>query len=407
MITPTAPAGQNGAPRVLYYSPFASASGYGRAACDYAACMVKAGIDLKIQALEDDVDTDNLDARYQWLVPYATREDDFQPTHVIVHTIPQYCHEFVTSDLDPARIWGPGVKKIALTTWETNKLPAEAVASLNGSFDLVITPSTWNDTVFRNYGVTKTEVVYHSFDPDFWYDPPFWNKSMTPYVFYSIAEWNERKNVVGLLKAYYATFRADDNVRLVIACKAFHKESVDDLALATGFDQVPRVEWVGMHPNRLDEKGLVALHRRGHCYVSLARGEGWGLGAFEAALLGNHVIYSDYSGHQTFMRYTHKRSAIRCMQTPVVDAKLEKDVECAGLKIPKTADVPGFGFAADQFWAEPDLSQAMEAMRAAYEMRHGCDAGTFQDMETVRKMFTAKFSYEAVGATLRKLLEEL
>lgn len=394
--------------KIKYYCPFGATSGYGRAAHDYAACLVRAGVELQIVPLHDVQNEDDIEPRYRWLVPYAEKEIT-DPTHVIVHTIPQYAHEFVTTDLAPAK----GVKKIALTTWETSKLPEVAVDRLNEHFDLTLVPSQWNEDVFRSSGVRETATAFHSFDPNWWYNPPFWNKGLDTYDFYSISEWNDRKNIVGLLKAYYSAFgnssTAVEKVRLTIVCRAYHQESVTALERAMNMESLPRVDWIGQVLNgqqRLSEGDLRILHQSAHCYVSLARGEGWGLPAFEAAFMGNHVIYPDHSGHQTFMHYTTKRSPIRTMETPVVDAKLEEPVSFAGLHCPATAKVPGFGFAGDQTWAEPDLEMAIAAMRDAFDRRAGADGGGIHD-EPIRDKYRRKFSYEAVGAQMKKILEDL
>ncbi|MGH8800225.1 MAG: glycosyltransferase, partial [Casimicrobiaceae bacterium] len=43
------------------------------------------------------------------------------------------------------------------------------------------------------------------------------------------------------------------------------------------------------------------LHAVGDCYVSLTRGEGWGLGAYDAATLGKPVIITGWGGHLDYL----------------------------------------------------------------------------------------------------------
>jgi hypothetical protein len=43
------------------------------------------------------------------------------------------------------------------------------------------------------------------------------------------------------------------------------------------------------------------LHAIGDCFVSVTRGEGWGLGPFDAATLGNPVIITGWGGHLDFL----------------------------------------------------------------------------------------------------------
>jgi glycosyltransferase involved in cell wall biosynthesis len=44
-----------------------------------------------------------------------------------------------------------------------------------------------------------------------------------------------------------------------------------------------------------------ALHTQGDCFVSLSRGEGWGLGAFDAGTNGNPVIVTGWGGTVEFL----------------------------------------------------------------------------------------------------------
>jgi hypothetical protein len=45
-----------------------------------------------------------------------------------------------------------------------------------------------------------------------------------------------------------------------------------------------------------------AVHATGDCYVSLSHGEGWGMGAFDAATLGKPVLIAPYGGPADYLR---------------------------------------------------------------------------------------------------------
>jgi glycosyltransferase involved in cell wall biosynthesis len=51
----------------------------------------------------------------------------------------------------------------------------------------------------------------------------------------------------------------------------------------------------------LSDGEMLALHETGDCFVSLARTEGWGLGAFEAARLGRPVVMTSYGGQRDYL----------------------------------------------------------------------------------------------------------
>ena len=51
---------------------------------------------------------------------------------------------------------------------------------------------------------------------------------------------------------------------------------------------------------------IAGLHTRGDCYVTLAHGEGWGIGAFDATAYGNPVVATGWGG---FLEYLDDESA--------------------------------------------------------------------------------------------------
>jgi hypothetical protein len=68
--------------------------------------------------------------------------------------------------------------------------------------------------------------------------------------------------------------------------------------ILAGRPNPPRVE-LRTTPMSLAE--IDALHRTSHCFVSLTRGEGWGLGAFDAAARGNPVVTTGWGGTLEFL----------------------------------------------------------------------------------------------------------
>ncbi len=61
---------------------------------------------------------------------------------------------------------------------------------------------------------------------------------------------------------------------------------------------MPDIELSTRH---LDRAGIDGLHARGDCFVSLSRGEGWGLGAFDAAAAANPVVVTRWGGSLDFL----------------------------------------------------------------------------------------------------------
>ena len=137
------------------------------------------------------------------------------------------------------------------------------------------------------------------------------------YVFYVIGTWTSRKAIASLITAYLAAFTKHDAVTLVIhtgpedriAGRAFGlsgegsrpAEASTWFALArllAGRADPPRIV---LSTRRPSPAGVRELHAGGNCFVTLSRGEGWGLGAFDAGAAGNPAILTGWGGSQDYL----------------------------------------------------------------------------------------------------------
>jgi glycosyltransferase involved in cell wall biosynthesis len=210
-----------------------------------------------------------------------------------------------------------GRRLVAYTTWETDRLAPELVNLLE-RYQLVLVPSRFNRDTFVSSGVTvPVRVVPHIAPKVPTRAAPVDPAPAPPFVFYVIATWSTRKAILDAVNAFAAAFGADDDVVLVI-----HTTPEDHIArarLARGAEPWSRhgdKSWFTLaralagrpDPPRivlstrwLDRTGVEALHARGDCYMSLSRGEGWGLGAFDAGAHGNPVLITGWGGTLDFL----------------------------------------------------------------------------------------------------------
>jgi len=230
--------------------------------------------------------------------------------HAVVVCSPPFWH-------DQLAVETAGRLLVAYTTWETDRVPADWPAILN-RYDRVLVPSEFNAAVFARSGVSAPITVIPHIARR---DQPAGAGSRSParsgFVFYMISTWTTRKAILDAVRAYVDAFTADDDVMLVI-----HTTATDRIAEArltrrgapagshacatwftlaqalAGTDRLPRItlstRWLA--PAEVDE-----LHARGDCFLSLSRGEGWGLGAFDAAAFGNPVIVTGWGGTLDFL----------------------------------------------------------------------------------------------------------
>jgi glycosyltransferase involved in cell wall biosynthesis len=386
--------------KVRYFCAFGQKTGYAQASHDYLMALHRAGVDLCIRPLVDS-DPSWMPERYSELIPLVNREDASSPNWpdvVVVHTIPHGLNLFVTDELMPPE----SVKRVALTTWETSKFTDnETIGHIKSLFDQLWVPSGYCSQAFVESGVPSRNVriVPHTFDQLHWVDGLEHDKSDEIYSFYTILSWCERKNPVGLLKAYLTEFTEKDQVELRIRTPGFNHKEVDELARGLGLSYYPPVEMLTEH---LTEEEMLTLHYASHCYVTCARSEGWGLGAFEALIVGNPVIATGYSGLDEFLCGAYNVERVPYFMTPayVPETHSNSSFEVAGLKIKAINRNTHTGIRGDQEWAEPDLGTLKKLMRRAYEER-------WVPTTANRNMLKNRFSYESVGRQMKQLLENL
>lgn len=405
---------------ILYVGPFALRTGYSQAAHDYMLALHRAGVSIEIQPTEP-CHTDDLDERYHELFTLTRGHPDHEwakrPTHVIVHAVPGALPELAAEFRFEDR------PLIAITTWETSHLEEELTKAILEAYDVVVVPSNFCAEAFNRWpNEGNIVVIPHCFSPDHWpahvgqvgfaspgsvveinsvndlVSDQHYRTIPSPYVFYSILGWNDRKNPIGLLKAYYATFSSADDVVLRLKVSDINVADVNALQGALGYprEEIPKVEIVTKY---MDHDELVRFHLLGDCFVTAARGEGWNLPAFEAMILGKPVIATGFGGHEQFATWG-EYFPVNYTKTPaVVPPQVSgKTTEIAGLRVRAVHHTAPSGITARQYWAEPDLGHLGFTMREVFEQQTRADQ-VGEDLERL-------FGYKTVGYALATLLEE-
>ena len=382
-------------PHVLFIGPFAQRTGYAQAFHDYALAAHRAGISLEIVPLTE-CDTDNLEPRYAELVPLALERGKKDPTHVIVHTVPSCAHLFVECLLED-------VVKILITTWETSAMPVEMGHSLDASFDWVCVPSDFCAQTVRGVPKEKILTLPHTYDPAHW--PVVKKRRDSPFTFYSVLGWSERKNPIGLLKAYFSAFSAEDDVVLRIKTTGYSRDDVELLKASVGYsaEELPKLEILTEH---LSHKDMVWFHSVGHVFVTAARGEGWNLPAFEASVMGNRVIAPDWGGHLEYLKGHEGYYSVFCQMTPAISPPVLSEMIEGSNIVAMRRNAPA-GITARQLWAEPNLNQLaniMWDMYSGYES-YGPDVPN-ADYLSHQGKFEERYCYDVIGSMLKEILDK-
>jgi len=369
-------------PGVKYIAPVFDGSGYAEAARNYVLSIHRQGYPVKLAPITFEKTRPNLGKEGEILTSLVNNNIDYDK--VIVHCTPDLWHNFTQADRNKYLI--------GYTVWETSGLHPTWSTACNKANEIWV-PCDWNIEVFRNSGVqVPLHKVPHAISvPDLETAPSFNLNGISPndFVFYSVFQWQERKNPYGLLTAYCSAFTGVKDVTLVL--KTYHRDQGSDKDLIknlimdfrkfVSLDNFPKMYLV---VDNLSNSDMLGLHKRGDCFVLLQRSEGWGLPHFEAAACGKPVITPAYGGQTEFLNSDNSY---------LIDYNLT----------PVTGMTWSPYYRADQYWCEPDMEQAIQTMRHVYNNRDEAQARG----QKARQFVADNFTWDIIGKNIVDRLVEI
>lgn len=212
-----------------------------------------------------------------------------------------------------------------------------------------------------------------------------------PVRFYHIGKWEPRKEQRNIMLAFLRAFQPGDAMLLLKTSERapdfedYPSRPMTALKTCLEDGAVQKQGWtegnvergVFVIARRLSFQQMIELHRMGDVYVTLSRGEGFDMPAFDSKLSGNLMVYTPSGGPQDF---SGERDAL-VPRTGLVDCH------------------PFYRWPQGSKYIDYDVDWAVAAMqRAAEAIGSGLRA---------RGMDIYPFSAEAVGQRCRGYLEEL
>jgi GT2 family glycosyltransferase/glycosyltransferase involved in cell wall biosynthesis len=283
--------------------------------------------------------------------PHHTEYGGLEPHDItIIHVQPEpfFDHAYVRADLAERM---PRTYRIAYWYWEL-----EAVPAVWGETALAV-DEIWTATNFVAAGLRKKSPVpirvllpgvrLGTFVPRSRHAFDLAGREEGRFAFlfsFHMASVMERKNPLGLIRAFRQAFAPEEPVDLVLKITSGegHSGQVDELRAATAGANISVVDRV------LSADETLSLMDACDAYVSLHRSEGLGLTMAEAMLLGKPVIATRYSGNLDFMDDNNSL---------LVDYDL----------VPVGRSSPPYDEAA--YWAEPSVVHAAQLMRRLWSDR--------------------------------------
>jgi len=364
---------------IKYISPLLDGSGYGEASRGYVLALHKLGVPITAAPVSFEPVKPVHEKYGETLASLIDKDIDYNV--VITQTIP---HHFA-----PGR--EEGKKNVGYVVWETTKLPTDWVEMMNG-MDKILTCCDWNVDVYKESGVTvPVGAVPHGIEmAEFDGIKPYHVKGINEdtFVFYDIFQFMERKNPAALVRAYWHAFQNDENVALVLKT---YRTNYSDKDKSLILQTMKRLKEVTPMPNKhakvylvldqLSRNEILALHARGDCFVSLDRGEGFGLNGFTAGACATPIIVTGFGGALEYAKPDNSY---------LVDYSLQ----------PVFGMLGGPWYKGDQLWAAPNVCHASNLMGQAYKNREEAK----QKGANLKKYIQENFTWEKVA---QKMIEEI
>ncbi len=239
-----------------------------------------------------------------------------------------------------------GRANVGLWFWEVDRLP-DFMRPAFDVVDEVWVASRFNAELFQAWTDVPVEVFPHPVEParpteltrdDLGLPPGFLFG-----FFFDHLSLLERKNPVGLVRAYTRAFSPGDGAVLVLKSINGERRPTDVERLRLAIGDRPDIVVVDRHLSGVEMR---AMYAHVDAYVSLHRAEGFGQTMADAMAHAKPVIATGFSAN---LDYMHADNAYLVSWRPV---------EVGGGSWP---------YPADATWAEPDLDEAAAWMRHVFE----------------------------------------
>jgi glycosyltransferase involved in cell wall biosynthesis len=349
---------------ILFHSAKGT-SGYAEAGKRILYQLYKQGLNISWkQFVVDDSQSYLQDSIYEVLQEYIDKFIEFDTA--IFCCTPELWFNYI----EKYKIKFINKKLIGYTTWETNKLPELWVKYCN-LMDEIWVPSQFNKEIFERCGVDipikvvpypsipcsisysdinekniksllKNVVWYGNTNRIFEYGSD-WK------IYYTIGEWNVRKNIDDTVKTFCESFTINDKVKLIIKTFYLDYTTKNKMYCINKLESIlknyPNHPEIVLILDNVSNKEIEFLHLFGDCFISLTRGEGFCIGAFDSYNSDKHVIITGFGGHLEFLKEGY---------SGLIDYEL----------IPVNFEERSSIYGGDQKWANPNIHKAVDKIKS-------------------------------------------
>lgn len=372
--------------KLAYFGVYRDGTGYAHAAIGNILACEKANIDIACRPVNLSQFSDQ-----ESPVSHLEKKDLRGVTHIIQHILPSmYEHR-------------GGVKNIGYVDLETSALDGLNWLQCCNLMDAMMVPCSHNKETLINSGVTKPIfIIPHPCNVER-FEKPVEKINIgslsNNLIFYTIGEMGNRKNFGGLIRSYYTAFSKRDDVVLIIKTTKTGKTSAEvreELeSIIKEFKKLTRLYSnsnnyppIVMLTDTMSEEDIDKLHMTGDVFVSLSKGEGWGIPAHDAMCFGNKLILSKHSGYIDMVGSCPFPIMIDGQLTPCINGP----------------DGQENIYTSRELWFEPSINQVVDEMRKLYES-FKLDRNKTKDLLIAKQGLS--FNYEDVGNMIKSALEQI
>lgn len=223
------------------------------------------------------------------------------------------------------------------------------------------------------------------------------NQTHGDFLFYFLGDFNRRKNLAAVLRAYHTEFTPNEPVSLVIKTSQYGVSPQEMRQQVIAMSREVRAN-LRLYPSddfykkeiiltdNYSNEEILSFHKTCDCLVNPSYGEGWGYSVIDAMGMGSIVIVGKTGAP---MEYVDGIS--------VLGVKVSKD-DCFGMTAPGTFhDL----FTAHDTWSSPSIIELRDNMRSAYRVGVNGNHVEKDSYEVIEP-----FSRKNVGNEIKELLEQ-
>jgi glycosyltransferase involved in cell wall biosynthesis len=371
---------------LIVKGPFVGSSGYAHHTREFVKEFVRQGIKVQLVERQGWGGASPDEARDNWFRSLSEPVE----SGVVLHFAMPHQVEAV-----------PHKRNVNYTMFEADRIPASWVAR-GMRHDLVIVPTESSRRAWVDSGIEESSVricplgidaslFAQEFQPMSLQVPDGRLLEQYRCRFLNISELRQRKNHVGLLRAWARATSPQDDAVLILKMSAYQshilgqfQQDLDEMQQRLGKslrEAAPVFFLMAVYTDKLMPK----LYAAATHYLSMSFSEGWDLPMMEAAASGLHLIAPEHSAYTTYLDQTVAHM-LPCEEVPAAfDGHLGRE------------DAVFFKGA---HWWRPDEDAAVALIRAIID-------GTMPEKLSPRQRILDTFTWERATSRLIKLLEEI